>query len=147
MSYIYIQYPPFGKLIAYFLSSLPYHTVGGITSSSNAVLPAWRTALIHAIVQATWDLQTSQAVNMLEVSALTDSIVPQLEVLTTGNGSYLNEADHRLRTWKEDFYGVNYQRLRKVKEIYDPADIFYAAAAVGSDAWSVASDGRLCRAG
>ena len=58
----------------------------------------------------------------------------------------MNEADHSLRSWKEDLYGSNYPRLRKVKAIYDPEDLFYGITAAGSEAWTVAADGRICRA-
>jgi FAD/FMN-containing dehydrogenase len=57
----------------------------------------------------------------------------------------MNEADFHLATWKEDFYGENYARLRTIKAKYDPSDLFYATTAVGSDAWSVAADRRMCR--
>jgi hypothetical protein len=32
-----------------------------------------------------------------------------------------------------------------VKKKYDPGNIFYATTAVGSEAWTVASGGRLCQ--
>lgn len=122
------------------------HTVAGNQVSSNAVLPAWRETLIHAIIEGPWDLEASQAGNMETVSLITNDWVPQLEHLTPGSGTYLNEADYQLTTWKEDFYGANYERLVTIKLKYDPYNVLYAHTAVGSDFWSVASDGRLCRA-
>ena len=76
---------------------------------------------------------------------LTNIIMPQLEAVTPGSGAYLNEADFQQRNWQKDFYGSKYKMLRRVKSKYDPNDLFYATTAVGSEAWIVASDGRLCR--
>ena len=122
------------------------HTRVGNSPSSNAVLPAWRDTVFHVVVVSTWNF-TEPFASMLAVEdRLTDEIVPYLERITPGSGTYLNEADFRLQTWKQDFYGSNYQRLRRIKSEYDPDDLFYAVTAVGSDAWSVTADGRLCRA-
>ncbi len=43
-------------------------------------------------------------------------------------------------------YGANYDRLLSIKKKYDPNDMFYATAAVGSDVWTVEANGRLCKA-
>lgn len=121
-------------------------TPGRSPVASNAVLPAWRNALLTVLVPGPWDFSVPRAVEEASEKLLTDSLIPKLRDLTPGSGTYLNEADFRLKTWKEDFYGSNYARLRTVKAKYDPKELFYAATAVGSDAWTVAADGRLCRA-
>ena len=77
---------------------------------------------------------------------LTDVIGPTLAELTPGSGTYLNEGDFNDPNWKQDFYGVNYERLREIKKKYDPTDLFFAITAVGSDAWVVTAEERLCRA-
>ena len=121
------------------------HTVAGGTASSNAVLPAWRKTLIHAMIVGPWDLEAPQAANMDTVSLITNKWVPILESLTSGSGAYLNEAGYQLTTWKKDFYGANYERLMRIKQKYDPKNLLYAHTAVGSDLWKAASDGRLCQ--
>lgn len=65
--------------------------------------------------------------------------------MTPNSGTDMNEADFHLASWKQDFYGANYDKLRSIKAKYDPGNLFYAVTAVGSDAWSVADDGRMCR--
>ncbi|KAL8717157.1 MAG: hypothetical protein Q9225_005576 [Loekoesia sp. 1 TL-2023] len=121
------------------------HTIAGNEPGSNSVLPAWRETLLDIQVASDWNFQAPFA-EMLDVEdRLTNRIVPMFEEITPGSGTYLSEGDFKLKTWKEDFYGENYERLRAIKRNYDPDDLFYATTAVGSDEWSVREDGRLCR--
>lgn len=72
--------------------------------------------------------------------------MPILAELTPGGGAYLNEADRNQADWQDVFYGDNYAKLKAIKKIYDPCSTFYALTGVGSDDWTVQSDGRLCKA-
>ena len=119
---------------------------GRKATASNGVLPAWRSTLMTTLAQSAWNFTAPHSTNLARADELTNVVVPQLAKLTPGHGTYMNEADFSLRTWKEDLYGSNYPRLRKVKAKYDPEDIFYGITAVGSEAWTVAADGRMCRA-
>ena len=112
---------------------------------SNAVLPGWRDAIMSILVIETWNFSLPRAVSEAEGDELTNNVVPQLADLSPGAGAYMSEADFQLPTWKEDFYGSNYERLRAIKTKYDPDDLFYGQTAVGSDVWTAAGDGRLCR--
>ena len=114
--------------------------------TSNAVLPAWREAVISVLVQSTWDFNLTRQQMASRDKEITDIAVPALTALTPGSGTYLNEADFNLKTWKEDFYGANYPKLAAIKSKYDPQSLFYATTAVGSDGWTVAEDGRMCLA-
>lgn len=108
-------------------------------------LPAWRDALMSIMVVGPWNFTAPREEMVQRENELTDNVMPQLEAVTPGSGAYLNEADFQQRNWQEDFYGSNYEKLRSVKKKYDPGNIFYATTAVGSEAWTVASDGRLCQ--
>lgn len=121
------------------------HKVAGNTPSSNAVLSAWREALVSGIIVGPWDFTVPWEEMVARENELTNEIIPPLQALTPESGTYLNEADFQTRTWKKDFYGSNYGRLKSIKNKHDPNDLFYAKTAVGSDAWTVAGDGRLCR--
>ncbi|KAM0797358.1 FAD/FMN-containing isoamyl alcohol oxidase MreA [Usnea florida] len=111
----------------------------------NAVLPAWRDTLVHAVLTTPWNF-TAPLEDMVRLQAeMTNVLVPQLEAITPGSGCYLNEGDPYQPDWQETFYGVNYPRLRAIKAKYDPNDIFYGTTAVGSDEWELESPGRLCK--
>ena len=133
------------------LDTPPYFPLGvavnvkGKNITNNAVLPAWRDAAVHFIAQGQWNYTGSDNMDDVE-NDVTSKINPMLEQLVPGSGAYINEANFETANWKEDFFGANYDKLRAIKAKYDPTDLLYATKAVGSDAWVVAEDGRLCRA-
>ena len=115
--------------------------------TTNAVLPAWRTTLLHLLIVAEWNFTAPLSDNLALQARLTDEIVPSLESLTPGSGAYLNEANFEQPNFQQNFYGANYPKLLQVKTEWDPDNLFYAKTAVGSEAFVVAADGRLCRTG
>lgn len=112
----------------------------------NAVLPAWRDAASHCLIIAAWDWTVPRSVMAEREAALVGEITPALEAATSGSGTYLNEANFAQVGWQAQFYGANYPRLLRVKAEHDPDGVFYAATAVGSEAWVADGSGRLCRA-
>ncbi|GFN20584.1 hypothetical protein AtubIFM55763_005690 [Aspergillus tubingensis] len=111
----------------------------------NAVLPAWREALIDTTLTTPWEWD-ARAEMIVEQDKMTYDYIPLLEALAPNSGAYMNEGNFQQPNWKKAFYGVNYDRLLQVKNKYDPNGLFYALKAVGSDAWTQLEDGRLCRA-
>ncbi|RXG45165.1 hypothetical protein VDGE_10402 [Verticillium dahliae] len=61
--------------------------------------------------------------------------------LTPGGGVCQNEADFRQPRWQQEFFGANYNNLLCIKKERDPEGFFYALNGVGSEAWTVASNG------
>ncbi|PVH98263.1 putative isoamyl alcohol oxidase [Periconia macrospinosa] len=112
--------------------------------SPNAVLPAWRDTLIYVVVFQFWNFTVPYSAMNEQERTLTEDLMPPLQDLASG--AYLSEADFHNPRWKEEFYGQNWERLVSVKKAWDPTNLFYATTAVGSDEWTVAGDGRLCRA-
>ncbi|CAG8890503.1 unnamed protein product [Penicillium egyptiacum] len=110
----------------------------------NSVNPAWRDALMDVIIGAPFDY-TGWEGNVARQQTITDVLMPPLTELTPGSGAYLNEPDPNQRDWQQVFYGDNYNSLLEIKRKYDPYNRFYAFKAVGSEAWSVAENGRLCK--
>jgi len=113
---------------------------------SNSVLPAWRSALVHATLTTPWNFAAPWADMIALQDKMTDSIMPQIEAVTPGSGAYMNEADFRQPNYKEVFFGSNYQKLLSIKNKWDADHLFYAIKSVGSDYWNVAADGRMCSA-
>lgn len=72
--------------------------------------------------------------------------MPQLEAVTPVTGVYMNEADFLQENWEELFYGENYFQLLSIKRKWDPESLFYVLKGIGSKAWTVEDDGRMCRA-
>lgn len=75
---------------------------------------------------------------------MTHQLVPILVKMTneTDSGSYSNEADVREPDFQTTFFGVNYLKLRSIKEKYDPNGLFIVQAGVGSEDWDAAG---ICR--
>lgn len=114
--------------------------------SRSSVHPAWRDAIVHATLTLPWSFSApwSEAISTQE--KMTNEIMPLIEAATPGSGSYVNEGDWRQPNFQKTFWGANYERLRETKMKWDPSDLFYATVGVGSEAWTVRADGRMCRA-
>ncbi|KAI0534841.1 FAD binding domain-containing protein [Xylaria digitata] len=115
------------------------------TGVDNAVLPAWRNMAYTLGISVLWD----PAAPLDLLGRLNDEVLTgqdKLRHLTPGSGIYINEATLDSEYWREDFYGPNYKRLLAIKRKYDSGVLLYGPGVVGSDYWTVASDGRLCRA-
>ncbi|KAJ5607773.1 hypothetical protein N7537_004392 [Penicillium hordei] len=110
----------------------------------NSVNPAWRDALMDIVIGAMFNYTDFES-NIAPQKVITDVLMPTLEELTPGSGAYLNEADPNQIDWQQAFYGDNYDNLLTIKRKYDPDNRFYAFKAVGSDAWRVTDNGRLCK--
>ncbi|QKX58297.1 uncharacterized protein TRUGW13939_05419 [Talaromyces rugulosus] len=110
---------------------------------SDAVNPAWRKALIHAVASQDWTPfdETERAtvehnINNVQVEALR-RLVPE-------SGAYLNEAYWNEPNFQQAFWGSNYERLQKIKKAVDPDDVFWCHVCVGSEEWKEVRH-RLCR--
>ncbi|KAJ4195443.1 hypothetical protein NW767_009765 [Fusarium falciforme] len=114
--------------------------------STQAVLPAWKNTLVHATLTTPWSF-TAPWSDMLSLQNLmTEKIMPEIEAVTPGSGAYMNEADFRQPRFQQEFFGSNYAKLLSIKKKWDKNGFFYALNAVGSEQWSVASDGKMCKA-
>lgn len=121
------------------------HEWAGNEAGSNAVIPAWRDSLYWLNMDVYFDLAGPVDV-IHDLQRQMNEFQDDLKLLTPGGGAYMNEGTFDNPTWKNDYYGDNYDQLLEIKNRYDPEFIFYGPASVGSDYWSIDSDGRLCKA-
>ncbi|KXH67048.1 hypothetical protein CSAL01_06493 [Colletotrichum salicis] len=133
---------------------LGYHfktAVNPSVSQTNAVNPAFRKTLMHAMLGAMWGQEATPE----EIAAANKNLVEMLQPwreASPGAGAYLNEADINEPNWQQAFYGSNYDCLYQLKQKYDPWGLFYATTAVGSEDWHITDqlehyptqNGRLC---
>lgn len=120
-------------------------TFNQYAGNSNAVYPAWRTAIMSMQLATAWDPTKWDAMIAMQ-KRITNEFVPLITSVTPGSGAYMNEADFNQPNWKQTFYGSNWDRLLTVKNKWDPNALFYNLKGVGSDVWSVAANGRMCKA-
>ncbi|KAI1103042.1 FAD-binding domain-containing protein [Jackrogersella minutella] len=111
---------------------------------TNSVLPQWRESIVSVSLTLPWSFQVPFEEGVRTQRKITDDIQPIIEAATPGAGAYMNEADFQQNDWQETFFGVNYAELLTIKNKYDPNNILYATVAVGSEAYTVNADGRMC---
>ncbi|KAL4922038.1 hypothetical protein BDW62DRAFT_207823 [Aspergillus aurantiobrunneus] len=92
--------------------------------SANAVNPAWRNAAVSLLLGIPFNY-TDHQVNVENQKLMTDVLLPQVSALV-GPGKQ--------------------GALLKIKQKYDPKQIFYGRTAVGSERWVEHGNGRLCYA-
>ncbi|KAI0812952.1 putative FAD-dependent isoamyl alcohol oxidase [Xylaria sp. FL0064] len=111
----------------------------------NSVLPAWRNAIAQCNPTAYWNFQVPLETNLAIKKELVSVHTPLVEAATPDSGVYLNEIDPWYQgDWKQEMYGVNYDRLLSVKHTYDPNQLLYGQFAVGGDEFYIDDSGRLC---
>ncbi|KAF4836133.1 FAD-linked oxidoreductase hmp9 [Colletotrichum siamense] len=116
------------------------------SDKSSAVLPAWRTAVLHQSVARILSNDVSAETWDAVHHDVTYNKIGAMKALAPRMGSYMNEGDALDPDWKASFYGENYDKLLGIKTVYDPESVFYCPTCVGSDMWEADGAGRLCRA-
>ncbi|KAF2746026.1 isoamyl alcohol oxidase-like protein [Sporormia fimetaria CBS 119925] len=123
----------------------------------NAVSSAWRHA--NAFLLSGAPIEGGENATQAQLQAAAKNNIEYMEPWRELSrprdfgGSYGNEGDVVEPKWQEEFYGIQYERLLRVKGKWDPKDVFYATTAVGSERWEVRDGdwgtqtqmGRLCR--
>ncbi|RAH78611.1 FAD-binding domain-containing protein [Aspergillus japonicus CBS 114.51] len=118
----------------------------------SAANPAFRTTLMHAITSTSWNSNATNAEILKAMDTLTYDVLGEWRKTCPDSGAYMSEADIQEPDFQQAFYGNFYARLYALKQRWDPAGLFYAPTAVGSEDWEVRSldglpdqNGRLCR--
>ncbi|KAI0891562.1 FAD-binding domain-containing protein [Annulohypoxylon nitens] len=120
----------------------------------NAVNPAWRNTVMHAIMATLWNTSSSEADMKAASDRLTYGWMQRWRDVSPGAGAYMSEADYIEPNFSQAFFGENYPRLYRIKQFYDPFGVFYAHTAVGSEDWKMSEmilgnlpsqNSKLCR--
>ncbi|TGO31595.1 hypothetical protein BHYA_0496g00020 [Botrytis hyacinthi] len=131
--------------------SVPDRTMSGtLTISSepidNALNPVWRNTTLHLNVVQPWDDSITETDVKNLIDNMTYNSLDALRRFDPASGAYLNEANAYEPGWQLSFFGQNYDRLREIKNKYDPTGLLYCRQCVGSEDWIEASSGGLCKA-
>ncbi|KAK2053783.1 FAD binding domain-containing protein [Colletotrichum caudatum] len=113
---------------------------------TNSVTPAWRETIVHATLTTVWNFTAPWDEMLANQDLMTNVVQKEIEALTPTGGAYMNEADFQQPNFQRTFFGSNYKALLCLKKKWDPKGFFYVRNAVGSESWTVANDGRMCRA-
>ncbi|KAI1376436.1 FAD binding domain protein [Hypoxylon crocopeplum] len=120
----------------------------------NAVNPAWRDTVLHAIVAQPWNGTNPETDIKAASDKLTFDWVQRWRDVSPGSGAYMSEADYIEPNFSQAFFGSKYPRLYQFKQRYDPLGVFYAHTAVGSEDWMMSEmilgnlpsqNSKLCR--
>ena len=86
----------------------------------SGVNPAWRKTYVHNIVARGWAPGSDNATIAAVHADITDVKVGAMKALAPDTGTYMNEADINDQDYNVDFYGANLEKLRGVKQRWDP---------------------------
>ncbi|RPD75198.1 FAD-binding domain-containing protein [Lentinus tigrinus ALCF2SS1-7] len=128
--------------VAQTLLSIPginwYPVAGGavsnVSASATGLNPAWRKAAVHVAGGITWP----EGATLNEINALRDELknnTARVRAFAPESGAYFNEASLYEPDPAHSFFGSHYTKLRAIKSVYDPIDLFIVAEGVGSDEW------------
>lgn len=121
----------------------------------NAVNPAWRETVFHAIMATIIDLSGTDAEVQAAGDKMTFDWAQRWRDVSPGSGCYLSESDYIEPNFQQAFWGTKYDRLYTLKQKYDPLGVFYAHQIVGSEDWKMSANiygnlpsqnSKLCRA-
>ncbi|XXH05344.1 hypothetical protein Hte_011770 [Hypoxylon texense] len=127
------------------ISGVTFNLSNGVSSPDEvAVNPYMRKSLVSVTIGTPINY-TDWSANKAAQDSITYDFLPKLAALTPNGGAYLNEGDFQQPDFQAVFYGDHYQKLLRIKDEYDPDDIFYVQTGVGSDRWKEDVEGRLCR--
>lgn len=125
-----------------------------VDPDSAGLNPVWRNSLAFVALSTYWQ----EGANSTEIDAARRLLVQDMKILDdiapeSGSSSnqvrksgyalpnlnfFLSSQASRYEfNWKKSFYGTHYDRLRAIKEKYDPESLFLVYEGIGSDEWDV----------
>ncbi|KAK2604071.1 hypothetical protein N8I77_007030 [Diaporthe amygdali] len=121
------------------------HARVGNQAETNGVSTMWRDSLFLLNVGLLGNMLADwpELVQQLDV---VNGWEQKLRTVVPGGGAYMNEGTYDNPYWREDYYGDKYDKLLKIKRLYDPNNVLWNKPAVGHDALVLDSNGRLHKA-
>ncbi|KAH6629723.1 FAD binding domain-containing protein, partial [Boeremia exigua] len=110
-----------------------------------SLVSAWRDAVVHFVIGEGFADSVSHA-DAKVVYARQTARTEFLRIMAPKSGAYLNECDPFSPQWQNDFWGDNYERLKRVKIGVDRTTALWCVSCVGGEGWVSKEDGRLCKA-
>lgn len=138
-----------GYLIAFNIAAAPKNGY-----PDNAVNPAWRNTVMHAILASLWNANSPEIDTKAASDKLTFDWMKRWRDVSPGAGAYMSESDYIEPDFTQAFFGSKYAKLYQLKQRYDPFGVFYAHMAVGSEDWHMSEmimgnlpsqNSKLCR--
>merc|ERR1712048_226132 len=83
--------------------------------------------------QSDWGLDVFDDEREFDVVECHERIVNELSEVLPGAGQYSNEGDRWEQDWQRSYWGDNYAGLLRVKQEYDPENVFQCHQCVGSE--------------
>ncbi|KAH7381401.1 hypothetical protein DE146DRAFT_740540 [Phaeosphaeria sp. MPI-PUGE-AT-0046c] len=114
--------------------------------STVSLNPSWRNTLVHLVVAGSIPDGSSPSLAHAVYADITNK-TSVLQSLAPETGAYFNEANPYEVEWQKSFWGVNYERLREVKNKYDPNKVLWCLRCVGSEDLVEREGKGLCRSG
>jgi len=108
--------------------------VANVGEDSLGVNPAWRKAAAYIVTGIHWE----EGASTTEIETLRTTLKEDMKIIENiapDSGAYLNEASRYEFDWKKSFFGSHYDKLRQIKQKYDPSSLFIVWEGVGSDEW------------
>jgi FAD/FMN-containing dehydrogenase len=106
----------------------PPTAFGGPSGSSTGVNTAWRSSLWEVVVASAWTNELTQSNRNLLAKQTSQSANGLRKY---GTGTYFSESDVLEQNWQQAFFGDNYNKLVKIKQKYDPDNIFVVWKGIG----------------
>jgi len=116
--------------------------VSKVDPDATGLHPAWRNALALTVITTGYaDGITVSEFNDVRSSFTSDMV--KLENLAPDSGAYMNEASPYEFDFKASFFGSHYDKLKGIKNKYDPSGLFIVHEGVGSDDWDASLNCRI----
>jgi len=113
-----------------------------VDPNSTGLNPVWRNSLVYTAFGTSWkDGANSTAIEAARQLLIQDMKI--VEAIAPESGAYLNEASRYELDWKKSFFGTHYDKLRAIKQKYDPQSLFLIYEGIASDEWDA---DLVCRA-